>query len=214
MTAAPPFRPALRAGLRVVRRRRGLIAAGLTAAAVASALPTLAPPVEPGTVVLAAARDLPAGAVLVAADVVRLELPARARPEGALADGPVDGLRLAGPVRRGEALTDVRLLGAGLLGQAGDGLVASPVRLADPAGAALVRAGDRVDVLAAAPDGGAALAPTAASDVLVLAVPAPDEQVEGGLLVLATTPATASRLAAAAVSSRLSVVLRAQDLAR
>ncbi len=206
MTAALP--PALRTALRVVRRRRGLLAAGLTAAAVASALPVLAPPVEPGTVVLAAARDLPAGAVLDDADVVRLELPARALPEGALPDAPVAGLRLAGPVRRGEALTDVRLLGAGLLARAGEGLVASPVRLADPAGAALVRAGDHVDVLAAAPDGGAPVAPTAASDVLVLSVPAPDDAVEGGLVVLATTPATAARLAAAAVSSRLSVVLR------
>ncbi|MCW2608570.1 MAG: Flp pilus assembly protein RcpC/CpaB, partial [Frankiales bacterium] len=78
-----------------------------------------------------------------------------------------------------------------------------------PAGAALLRAGDRVDVLAASADGQQESAPVAAADVLVLAVPAPDEHLEGGLVVLATTPATASRLAAAAVSSRLSVVVRA-----
>lgn len=211
---------ALRELLRVVRRRRGLLAAGLAAAAVATALPQLAPPSAPGVVVLAAARDLAAGTALQDSDVVRVALPAAALPDGALPDGaPVAGRRVAGAVRRGEPLTDVRLLGAGLLdglggrlrGDAGltgsTGLVASPVRLADPAGAALVAAGDRVDVLAA-PAEGAVTAPLAAVDALVLAVPQQDPSVEGGLLVLATSPSTAARLAAAAVTSRLSVVLR------
>ena len=192
--------------LRVVRRRRGLLAAGLAAGAVATALPQLAPPAPPGLVVLAAARDLRAGASVQTADVVRLELPASALPDGALTDLPSGGVRVAGAVRRGEPLTDVRLLGAALL-DPDAGLVASAVRVADPAGAALVQAGDRVDVLAASPDGGSAGAARAAADVLVLSVPAPDPTAEGGLLVLATTPATASRLAAAAVSSRLSVVV-------
>ena len=197
---------AVRDVLRVVRRRRGLLAAGLAAGAVATALPQLAPPATPGVVVLAAARDLVAGAALQEADVVRVELPTAALPDGALIELPPDGARVAGAVRRGEPLTDVRLLGAALLDPA-DGLVASAVRVADPAGAALVQAGDRVDVLAASPDGGGADAPPAARDVLVLSVPAPEPQAEGGLLVLATTPATAARLAASAVSSRLSVVV-------
>ncbi len=195
---------------RAVGRRRGLLAAGLTAGAVATALPHLAPAPPEGVVVLAAGRDLDAGTPLTDDDVVRLSLPLAARPEGVLTSLPA-GARVAGRVRRGEALTDARLLGAGLLGGAtGDaGLVATPVRLADPAEAALLHAGDRIDVLAAAADGRQESAPLAAADVLVLAVPVPDEHLEAGLVVLATTPSAAARLAAAAVSSRLSVVVRA-----
>lgn len=206
MSSADRARSAARALSRAVARRRGLLAAGLTAAAVATALPRLAPPVEPGVVVLAAARDLPAGAALAADDVVQVSLPAGARPDGALPLAPVEGLRLAGPVRRGEPLTDARLLGAGLL-PADDGLVAAPVRLADPGGVALLQPGDRVDVLAASADGRLDTAPLVAASARVLAVPPGDEQLEGGLVVLATTPTTAARLAAAAVSARLSVVL-------
>ena len=191
---------------RAVARRRGLLAAGLTAGAVATALPQLVPPTEPGVVVLAAARDLAAGQALSAADVVQVSLPPAARPDGALPLAPVEGLRLAGPVRRGEPLTDARVLGAGLLGE-DDGLVAVPVRLADPASTTLLQPGDRIDVLAAAADGRTDTAPLVAASARVLAVPPGDEQLEGGLVVLATTPATAARLAAAAVSARLSVVL-------
>ena len=194
-----------------VRRRRGLLAAGLAAAAVATALPQLAPQPVAGTAVLTAARDLVAGAALEADDVVPVELPAHVLPSGALPAGAdVLGLRLAGAVRRGEPLTDVRLLGSGLLGpeHARAGLVAAPVRLADPDGAALLRAGDRVDVLAAPADGGAGTAPLVATDVVVLAVPAGTADLDGALVVLATRPGTAGRLAAAGVSSRLSVVLR------
>lgn len=201
----------LRDVARVVHRRRALLAAGLVAGAVATALPQLAPPAPPGREVLAAARDLPAGTVLAAADLVRVALPAALAPAGALdAETALVGRLVAGPVRRGEALTDVRLLGAGLLAETGPGLVATPVRLADPAGAALLSAGDRVDVLAAPADGAAASAPVVAAGVTVLAVPAEVEAVDGALVVLATTPATAARLAAAAVASRLSVTVRAR----
>ena len=61
------------------------------------------------------------------------------------------GRVLAGPVRSGEALTDVRLVGSSLLTRGGR-LVAAPVRLADPATAGLLHAGDRVDVLAVRTD--------------------------------------------------------------
>ncbi len=198
---------------RVVHRRRALLAGGLVAAAVATALPQLAPPAPPGRSVLAAARDLPAGTVLSAADLVRVAVPTALAPAGVL-DAPAAavGRLVAGPVRRGEPLTDVRLLGAGLLAALDDpaGTVATPVRLADPAGAALLSAGDVVDVLAAAADGAAPTAPVVADGVTVLAVPTEVEQVEGALVVLATTPATAARLAAAAVGSRLSVTVRAR----
>lgn len=235
---------------RAVARRRWLLAAGLAAAAVATALPALAPPPPTGTTVLAAARDLAAGTPLAAGDVVGVLLPDELLPDGALGPGEqVAGRLVAGPVRRGEPLTDVRLVGPGLLALAGDpDLVAVPVRLADPASAALVRPGDRVDVLGAdsasgavrsgavqsgavqsgavqsgAVQGDAVQGDAGRADIVragtgpsaavlaagaqVLAVPAADADLEGALVVLAVLPSTAARLAGAAVTSRLSVVL-------
>ena len=59
---------------------------------------------------------------------------------------------LAAGVRAREPITDARLVGPGLTALLPDGQVAAPVRLADLAVAALVRTGDRVDVLAIAPE--------------------------------------------------------------
>lgn len=199
-----------------VRRHRALLAAGLTAAAVATALPVLAPTPPPMSLVLAAGRDLPTGTTLASGDLVPLSLPRAAVPDGALTAAAAVGQVLSGPVRRGEALTDARLLGAALVA-GGPEVVAAPVRLADPATAALLHAGDRVDVLAAGTDAAApAAAVSVATGLQVLAVPQADQpDGDGALVVLAATPATAARLAAAAVRSRLSVtVLSRQAQAR
>jgi pilus assembly protein CpaB len=195
-----------RALLRAAARHRVLLSAGLAAAAVASGLSAVAPPQPPTVAVLTAARDLAAGAVLGPDDLVAAAVPRGLVPEGALTDlATAAGRLVAGPVRRGEPLTDVRLLGAGLL-PPGD-RVAVPVRLAEPASGALVRAGDTVDVLSAAPEGGPA-AQVVASSLDVLAVPdLSDAAGEGALVVVAATRATAARLAAAAVTGRLSVAV-------
>lgn len=192
--------------VRALDRRRGLLAGGLAAAAVAVGLGVVAPAPPAVVDVVAAVRDLPAGTALAAGDLGTVALPESAVPAGALrAPGDAAGRVLAGPVRRGEPLTDVRLLGAGLVPPGG--LVAVPVRVAEPALPLLVRAGDRVDVLAASPDGGTA-ARAVVSDVAVLAVPDADGTAEGSLLVVAASPGAAGQLAAAAVSSRLSVAVR------
>ncbi len=209
MSADP--RTAARELLRAAGRRRGLLAAGLAAGAVATALPVLAPDPAAGTAVLAAARDLAAGAAVRAEDLAVVHLPPDLVPAGALVPGAdVVGRLAAGPVRAREPLTDVRLVGPGLLAAVGgDGMVAVPVRLADPAAAALLRPGDRVDVLAAptGPDGPPAASVVAAA-APVLAVPEATAAAEGALVVLAATPFSAARLASAEVSSRLSVVVR------
>ncbi len=211
---SPALRPAVRSLLRAVARQRWLLAAGLVAAAVATALPIVAPPPPTTTPVLAAARDIGPGATLSADDVRRVAVPPDLVPAGALPpDSDVTGRRLAGPVRRGEPLTDVRLVGPGLLALVPDpDAVAVPVRLADGAAAALLRTGDRVDVLGAAETAdGAAPRPAAvlAAAATVLAVPPPDDvgDGDGALVVVAAAPATAARLAAGAVGSSLSVVL-------
>ena len=81
------------------------------------------------------------------------------------------------------------------------------MRLAEPATGALVQAGDTVDVLSAAPEGGPA-AQVVATGLGVLSVPDLDDAAgEGALVVVAASRTTAARLAAAAVSGRLSVAV-------
>jgi pilus assembly protein CpaB len=209
--------------------RRRLLSAGLMAGAMAVALQVLAPP-PPATVpVLVAARDLAAGAELTRADLRVAHRPPASLPAGALsAPDAATGRPVTSAVRRGEVLTDVRLVGADALRGLGAGLVAAPVRVAEPGTTALVRPGDTVDVLAAVAGSsgdvsdasGGGYARLVASAVRVLSVP----DLAGGrlagpvdpgvLLVVATTSSTAARLAAAAVTDRLSVVLRAPTYRR
>ena len=208
-------RLSLRELQRALSRHRILLAAGLAAAAVAAGLTAVAPPQEPRVLVLTAAHDLAAGAALLPEDLVAVAVPSALLPAGALQDtAHAVGRLAAGPVRRGEQLTDVRLLGAALLpremggsaGRAGSE-VAVPVRVAEPLVAALVQPGDRVDLLAASAEGGSAAA-TVAAAVRVLSVPAVrDDTGEGTLVVVAADRPTAARLAAAAVTSRLSLIV-------
>ncbi|GAA0385506.1 hypothetical protein Acor_80740 [Acrocarpospora corrugata] len=137
----------MRALVRFFGRRRRLLAAMLAGSSVACAL--LAVSGSKGVDVLAAARDLPGGR-LSAGDVVVLRLPSTALPDGVLRPGvSVAGRVLTGPIRRGEPMTDVRLLGRGLLAGQSPGVVATPVRIADADAAQLVSPGDVIDVLAA-----------------------------------------------------------------
>ena len=192
--------------LRAASRHRALLAAGLAAASVASGLSAVAPSAPETVAVLTAAHDLPAGAVLTAGDLRAADLPSGLVPSGALTDAAAAAGRVvAGPVRSGEPLTDVRLLGAGLLPAGSQ--VAAPVRLAEPATGALVQAGDTVDVLSASPEG-AASADVVATGLSVLSVPdLSDAAGEGALVVVAASRSAAARLAAAAVTGRLSLVV-------
>ncbi|HJU97875.1 MAG TPA: Flp pilus assembly protein CpaB [Jiangellaceae bacterium] len=201
----------LRRLARTVGWHRRLLAAGLAAGAVALALQAAEPKAIPTLPVLTAARDLPGGVTLGPDDVRVVDVPSAAVGSGVLGspDAAV-GRVLAGPVRSGEPLTDVRLLGPGLLAGWGNDVVATPVRVADPGVVGLIQPGDRVDLLAAPASGGGEVIVVARS-VPVLAVPSlPDQGVlaEGALLVVAATNGQAAAAAQAAVSSRLSVALR------
>ena len=190
-----------RSPVTVLRRcTAALLAAGALVLALRPPEPSAAAP-SPGTPVVTAAADLPAGTVLTDASLGLTELPTA--PAGSAAD-PADlaGRVLAAPVRAGEPVTDVRLVGSGLTALLPAGQVAAPVRLADLAVAGLAAPGDRVDVLATVPD--SARAEVVARGALVLA--APDD---GGLLVLAVDEATAATLAAAATAATLTLSLPA-----
>ncbi|KAB8182157.1 SAF domain-containing protein [Microbispora catharanthi] len=233
---------------RLTARRRRPIAAVLAGLAVACVLLAVRSP--DGVEVLAAAHDL-AGGRLAASDVVVVRLPPDTVPAGAYAPGaPVSGRVLAGSLRRGELLTDARLLGPGLFrqtlagqpsgrhepsgegsdgqvpdGSAGGGqaaapgtstaqagasaaepgMVATPVRIADPDAARLLSPGDVIDILAAFEDG-PFQARTVAQEVRVIARP-PGRTDGGALLVLATTPGQAAQLAQAQAQGRLSMTI-------
>jgi Flp pilus assembly protein CpaB len=193
---------------RILAHRRPL-AALLAALAVAAALQANAAPPPARVPVLTAARDLPPGTSLGTDDVVRVGFAAGTVPDGALSLRELAGRTTVGPVRRGEALTDARVLDRGLLARY-PGDVAVPVRVGDAASVDLLRVGDRVSVLAADPQRSGP-ADLLAESVPVLAIPprrrADAAVTSGALLLVAADPVTARDLAGAAVASYLSVLL-------
>ena len=196
---------------------RRAAAALLTAAALLVALRTPAAPAAPAATaatvpVTVAATDLPPGSVLALEHLALARLPADLVPAGSSRNpAELTGRVLAGGMRAREPVTDARLVGAGLTALLPAGQVAAPVRLADLAVTALVRTGDRVDVLATAAE--AERAEMVAAGAHVLAVPrvsaGAGQPVDdaGGLQLLAVDGETAARLAAAATTGTLTVSL-------
>lgn len=166
------------------------------------------------TQVVVASADLSPGTALTRDDV-RLESRRETDvPDGAQTDlDAVVGATLAGPSRRGEIVTDIRLLGPRLAeSSAGRGARIVPVPLADPAVLDLIRVGDVVDIVAAP------LSADADSDVQLIATGAVvvlvSEQSSGlgarggDRVVLVALPATAARtVAGAALVSAVTVTL-------
>jgi pilus assembly protein CpaB len=205
---------------RAARWHRRLLAAGLAAGAVALALSALSPAPPTLVRVVAATHDLRGGTTVSSRDIKTLRIPPGAVPAQTVRDpaGAV-GRVLVSPVRSGEPLTDVRLLGPSLLGTLGAGWVAAPVRVADAAAVQLLHTGDLVDVVSAASSSGTtgatgsagATAAVVAPAARVLLVPLPPEagsSGDGALVVLAVDHRTALTLARAAMYARLSVLLQ------
>lgn len=198
----------------IVGTLRWLVAAALLGLAAlllgADPPPAVAPP---STQVVVAARDLTGGLALTRADLRVARLTRTLVPRGVLRSvSDALGQATAGPVRAGEPLTDVRLLGPALLQAVGGvATVAAPVRIADPGAVALLRPGDRVDVVSA---GGTGSEPVrmVATDVPVVGVPRPEDDgaAEGALIVVAAPPGVAARLVVAAATSRLSLTVRSR----
>jgi Flp pilus assembly protein CpaB len=122
--------------------------------------------------IVVATRDLAPGVELTA-EGVRLESrTAPMVPDGSQSDlGAVIGATLAGPARRGEVLTDVRVLSRRLAESvAGPDARIVPLPLADSALLDLVRPGDVVDVLAAGASDADARPQVVATDAVVVLV--------------------------------------------
>ena len=194
-----------RALRRAVLRRRRLIAGLLTAVAVAAGLQATTAEPPPQVAVLVAAHDLPAGTVLATDDVRRVAFAPASVPEG-VADDP-SGRTLAAPMRAGEPVTDVRLVGPALT-DGYPGLVAVPVRLPDAGMAGLLRVGDRIDLVSADPQGRSA--ETVAAGVPVLALPDTPTEVgatglTGRLVVVGAHPAEVAEIADASVRTFITI---------
>lgn len=170
--------------------------------------------------VVVADHDLRPGAALTAADVRLEKHLATSIPDGARNDvTAVVGSTLAGPARRGEVLTDVRLLGsrlaeAAVASKAGPGARIVPLRLADSALIDLVRVGDVVDVLAApatgSPETPPAVPKVVATDAVVVLVSAKPklQAADGDRVVLVALPTrVANTVAGSALGQAVTLTL-------
>jgi pilus assembly protein CpaB len=162
------------------------------------------PPTVP---MLVAARDLPPGVTLRAADVLVSRLPPFLRPAAALtAPAQVTGRVLASATTAGEPLTRVRLVGPenSRLTAGDPNAAAVPFRLADPAVADLLTPGTRVDVVTVSQDSPDPLVLAANATVLTVRRPAKDSS----LVVIALPEVEATRVAAAALGQPVAVTMR------
>ncbi|BBY65009.1 SAF domain-containing protein [Mycolicibacterium helvum] len=160
---------------------------------------------DPGdrrTDVVVAVHDLSPGMTVTSTDIKIEKRSATTVPDGAqTAIDAVVGTTLAGPARRGEVITDVRMLGSRLAGlAAGPDARVVPLHLADAAVLDLIRSGDVVDVMGAADAGTDAKPMLVASDAIVVLV-SPKQKAAGAgddRVVLVALPAVAAHSLAAA----------------
>ena len=153
--------------------------------------------------VVVVARDLHPGAALTADDVRLENRLAATVPDGSQTNlDVVVGATLTGPARRGEVLTDVRLLGSRLAKSiAGRDARIVPLHPADAALADLLRPGDVVDVVAAPAnaDTDAHTNPRiVVSDAVVVLVSARQKTQADDRVVLVAVPASAATAVAGA----------------
>ncbi len=179
---------------------RRLLALGLLVCAGAVAIAQERNP-GPGSAAVQVVRDLAAGDRLSAADVRPLRL--QTLPDGALAlPGQAGGRILAGPVRRGEILTDARLVPSSGPSP-GPGRSAVPITLADASTAGLLSPGMHLAVIAV-DDAGTARTVTA--DAVVLSVIAAADKAGGSrLILLAVAQRDADSVAADTLTGKIAV---------
>lgn len=159
------------------------------------------------TTVVVARHDLAAGSIPQPADLSLEPVDLSIAPTGALPDlTAAVGRAVGGAVRRGEIITDVRLLGPAF-GGLPSGVEAVPVRLADAGVAELLHAGSRVDLIATGPDEGSTVL---AENGTVLLVPAGrgDTANRGRLIMVALPTHAAVQVAAMSLQRELTVTLR------
>jgi len=190
---------------RTVHIRRALAAVLVVLAGV---LALRGNPANDGTAVVVAARDLTPGHVLTDADLRVVEREAHTLPAGAVVtSSAATGRALAGAVRSGESLTDVRLVGPALATAATGmrGATSVPVRLTDADMADLLHPGDTVDVLALGEKRGGVSTIASSATVLTVQPGDPKRRSEGRLVLLALPAEQATAVATASLSQSITV---------
>lgn len=160
--------------------------------------------------VVTAARDLPAGAVVVVDDVRLSAWPISIRPATAVTGTKiVVGRTLAGPVGSGEVITSGRLVSDDISAGLPAGLVAVAVPLVDSGTAGLIHPGNRVNLLSP-PTDPTRPATVVAANALVLTVVPRDPSLAGSSaqLVVAVDHATELRVAAAITTPMLATLIK------
>jgi Flp pilus assembly protein CpaB len=162
--------------------------------------------------VLVAAHDLSPGAALNADDLQLEKRLIPTIPDGAQSEiDTVVGSTLAGPARRGEVLTDVRLLGRRLAeSAAGPGARIVPVHPVDSALTDLVRPGDVVDVVAASQTSPPSAPRVIATDAIVVLVSAKQKAqaaTNDRVVLVALPAASANAVAGEALGQTVTLTL-------
>jgi Flp pilus assembly protein CpaB len=162
--------------------------------------------------VVVAARDLSPGAALTADDLRLEKRLAPTIPDGSQSDiDTIVGSTLAGPTRRGEVLTDVRLLGRRLAeSAAGPDARLVPVHPVDGAVADLVRPGDVVDIVAASETSSQSTAKVVATGAIVVLVSAKQKAqaaTSERVVLVALPAASANAVAGAALTQTVTLTL-------
>ena len=165
----------------------------------------------------AAAKDLPAGRVMEAADAVVVQVPPGVLPSGSIDLPGLVGQQLAVALRKGQLLADSQFVGPGLLAGSPPGSAAVPLRMADPASIQLISPGQLVNVVLTSGD---AYGKAAAPRLLASAVPVLWTSAQGGragqwldagetdgLMVVAADRDQARQLAGASTQGKLFFVL-------
>ena len=185
-----------------LRRRRQAVALALAAAAMLVAAQDALGTDAGTTVAVVAARDVAPGAPVGDGDVTEVPLPDDHLPDQAIlrAEDAIGKLP-AGPLTRGEVLTEPRFAGMALAesltGTADAHIVAVAPR--DSGLTPMLRTGDVVDVLAPGPEAGSAR-PVANGARVVLAD-------DDGVVLLALPPGAAATVASAGLDLPLTLVL-------
>lgn len=193
---------------RTVHARRA-VAAGLVM--LAAVLAVRGDPSTASTDVVVAVHDLRPGQVVGDSDVRKVALASGSVPAGAIgAPAEVTGRTVAGAVRAGEPITDVRVLGPSLAALATGSTDATsvPLRLTDPDVADLLRPGDAVTVLVLGERAGDVRALARDAVVLVVQPTSQRRGADGRLVVLGLPAAEAASVAAASLESTLTVTFR------
>ncbi|MDN5853374.1 MAG: SAF domain-containing protein, partial [Actinomycetia bacterium] len=207
-----PLRPVTRAVRRFVLTYRRPLAGVCAALAVVAGLSAVKPPAPETTPVVVAAHDLTSGTDLSDDDLqVRQVPPDVAASNAYAAVDAVVGESLSGPVRRGETITDMRLIGTDLLAGYPTGSTLATVRIADAQSLWGVEVGVYVDIIGVDVDGKRS-GKVLADDAQVVAIPESDtESMAGpssGVSVVVCVPAdTAVDLTQASSRMQLGVIV-------